>query len=76
MQFTATRRTKREAEKALAELIVRRDREGLVRANQTFGQAVTKWREAKEQTGAPSSRTRLVGERRRSRCLKASRLRS
>jgi integrase len=55
VQFTATRRTKREAEKALAELIVRRDREGLVRANQTFGQAVTKWREAKEQTGAPSS---------------------
>lgn len=46
VQFTATRRTKREAEKALAELIVRRDREGLVRANQTFGQATTKWREA------------------------------
>jgi integrase len=55
VQFTATRRTKREAEKALAELIVRRDREGLVRANQTLGQAVAKWREAKEQTGAPSS---------------------
>jgi integrase len=55
VQFTATRRSKREAGKALAELIVRRDREGLVRANQTFGQAVTKWREAKEQTGAPSS---------------------
>ena len=48
VQFTATRRTKREAEKALAELIVRRDREGLVRANPTFAQAVTKWREAKE----------------------------
>ena len=26
-----------------------------MRANQTFGQAMSEWRQAKEQTGAPSS---------------------
>src|SRR5438309_2234660 len=55
VQFTATRATRKEAEKALAELVLKRDRGRLVRANQTFGAAATKWRSAKEQTAAPSS---------------------
>jgi len=55
MQFTATRPTKRAAEVALAELIVKRDRNSLVRNNQTFAMAAENWRKAKEQTAAPSS---------------------
>src|SRR5205823_2975386 len=55
VQFTATRPTKREAEKALAELVLKRDRGRLIRGSQTFGMAATKWRLAKEQTAAPSS---------------------
>jgi integrase len=55
VQFTATRPTRREAESAMADLIVRRDHEQLARGNQTFGLAAEKWRQAKEQTAAPSS---------------------
>jgi integrase len=55
VQFTATRPTKREAESALAELIVRRDHEQLARGNQTLALAAEKWRQAKEQTASPSS---------------------
>ena len=42
VQFTATRPTRREAESALADLIVRRDHEQLARGNQTFGLAPEK----------------------------------
>jgi len=55
LQFTATRATKKEADLALAELIVKRDQERLVRGSQTFRMAAEKWRTAKEQTAAPSS---------------------
>src|SRR4051794_38556064 len=55
VQYTATRATRREAEKALAELVIKRDRGRLVRGNETFGDAAARWRKTREQTAAPSS---------------------
>ncbi len=57
-QVTATRPTKKAAELALAELVVKRSKERSLPAHHTFAETVAKWREVKERTASPSSLVR------------------
>ena len=54
-QLTATRSTKREAQLALAELVVTHAKADPPIEQHTFAETVAKWRETKERTVAPSS---------------------